>query len=123
MPPISVAVCLGYMDVLNILLDAKADVNTTAGDIGRPPLVWAAQTGHWDMLKVLLDHKADPNKKGGQGLTALLLATGAGEVKSVEALLSGQSGSQTLRTTRGGCRCRRRGMWSCGKCWWRRVRM
>lgn len=63
----------GHVDIVQTLIDLKADVNiksTARGDAGkrkfqglRTPLHWAAVRGHQDVARLLIDNMADVNAK------------------------------------------------------------
>ncbi|SPQ97358.1 Ankyrin repeat domain-containing protein [Plasmodiophora brassicae] len=56
---LSTAVANGHTDMVQLLLDADADVNPT--DSEHPPLHVAVRLGHADIVMLLLKHGADPN--------------------------------------------------------------
>jgi ankyrin repeat protein len=64
---------MGTKQVVQMLLDHKADVNATDGYYFRTTaLHLAAENGHEAVVHVLLNHKADANVTGGcSGKTAL----------------------------------------------------
>jgi ankyrin repeat protein len=69
--PIHLAARQGYMNTIQAVLDAGADVNQlTTGDKSSPLLV-ATINGHFDVAKFLLDHGADPNLASENGATPL----------------------------------------------------
>ena len=65
----------GHLDVIKLLLDAKAPVDGS-GDKGTdyPPLCDAASTGQVDAVKLLLDCKADAWLRSEDGASAIVLA-------------------------------------------------
>ena len=70
------AVRTGQLDVAELLLAHKADVNAKADD-GRTPLHLAVEAGHKNMVEWLLAHKADVNAKTDSGQTPFELAINA----------------------------------------------
>jgi uncharacterized protein len=69
--PLHLAARQGYMDTVQAVLKAGADVNQlTAGDKSSPLLI-ATINGHFDVAKYLLDHGADPNLASENGATPL----------------------------------------------------
>ncbi|KAJ8057801.1 hypothetical protein OCU04_008663 [Sclerotinia nivalis] len=79
----------GHLDVVQKLLDFKADVNATAGSNGRTALQAAAEGGHLEIVQKLLDFKADVNATaaGSNGRTALQAAAEGGHLEVVQKLL------------------------------------
>lgn len=73
--PLHCAVTRGrcHLDVLELLLAYKADVNTT-NNSGDAPLHWAAGHGRTDLVEFLLTKKADVNCRDISGRTPLHLA-------------------------------------------------
>ena len=69
--PLHLAARQGYMDTVQAVIKAGADVNQlTAGDKSSPLLI-ATINGHFDVAKYLLDHDADPNLASENGATPL----------------------------------------------------
>ena len=65
----------GHTEVVKVLLDNKADVNTSRYTDGVTPLYIAAQVGHIEVVKLLLDNKADVNVGcSDDGVTPLYMA-------------------------------------------------
>ena len=61
------------MDVTNLLLEAKADVNAENG-VGNTALIFAIDTGHAEIVELLLKHGANASCKTIDGNTPLLFA-------------------------------------------------
>ena len=80
---------LGHNEVVERLLQEKADVNAAAGYSGRTALQAAAEGGHLAVVERLLQEKADVNAATGgySGRTALQAAAGGGHLAVVERLL------------------------------------
>lgn len=49
----------GFVDIVQCLLEAGADVNASEGASGTTPLHWAAAGGRIEVVKLLVSHKAD----------------------------------------------------------------
>ncbi|MGB5211212.1 MAG: ankyrin repeat domain-containing protein [Gammaproteobacteria bacterium] len=81
----------GYLAIVQVLLDAGAEVNaTTVGEpvaAGRTALHFAAQDGHQEVVKTLIAHDASVNARTGQGYTPLILAAEGGHVATIRVLL------------------------------------
>ncbi|MBO4956888.1 MAG: ankyrin repeat domain-containing protein [Rickettsiales bacterium] len=76
----------GHVDVVNALLEKKADVNAK-NDYRETPLHWAARNGHVDVVNALLEKGADINAVNNNGYTPLQLAVFYEHVGIVNALL------------------------------------
>lgn len=76
---LEVAASSGNLEIVQILLKAKAQVNVTDA-IGWTPLMIAARNGYPEIVKVLLKAGANPNLKNNDGKTAYDL-TGNEEIK------------------------------------------
>ena len=63
-----------WPDMVQLLIDAKADVNT-AGNVDMTPLMMAAMMSIPESMKLLLDAGADPKFKMKNGMTVLHYAT------------------------------------------------
>ena len=78
----------GHLDVVERLLQEKADVNAAAVEYdGRTALQAAAEGGYLDVVERLLQEKADVNAATYGGRTALQAAAGGGHLDVVERLL------------------------------------
>jgi len=69
------AVLAGNIDVSELLLDNKADVNSE-DELGMTVLMAAVQLGRSEMANLLLNYNADVNAKDKGGSTALMYAAG-----------------------------------------------
>ncbi|KAK7177745.1 ankyrin repeat protein [Paraphaeosphaeria sporulosa] len=78
----------GHVDVVRLLLDRGADVNTTDKD-NLTALHRAADQGHGEVIRWLLDSGADVNAKDPDGLTALRRAASRGNMAVMKRLLNG----------------------------------
>jgi ankyrin repeat protein len=87
------AVFYGHIDTVRDLLNQGANPNTLTGRVLNPLLV-EVFTGPLDeairlkIIKLLLDYGADTNLENTNGATALEVASGQGDVDSVNAILS-----------------------------------
>ena len=52
----------GYVDIVPLLLDEGADVNTKDND-GQTAIMWASASGYTDIMKMLSGKGADVNAK------------------------------------------------------------
>ena len=66
----------GYMEILEILVDAGGDIDKISTDRNNSPLMDAASEGHMEILRFLLDRHAGLETKSKSGQTALVLAVG-----------------------------------------------
>lgn len=80
------ASAMGMMRVVELLLDAGADVNQKS--IGGGALLRAADDGHADLCRLLIDRGADVNDTDRSAQTPLLQASLNGHEATVRALLS-----------------------------------
>lgn len=61
----------GHLDVVKLLIENDADVNTQSFEMFRDtPLIDASANGHLEVVKYLLSHGADPTICNAKGLTA-----------------------------------------------------
>jgi Ankyrin repeats (many copies)/Ankyrin repeats (3 copies) len=67
---LSAAVAGSHVEMVELLLDHSADVNSR-DIIGRTPLDWAIQVDSKEIVEVLLAHKVNPNERDGGGNTPL----------------------------------------------------
>ena len=67
----------GRLDVVRVLLTAKADVNAKRTD-GRTALCMASLDGHLEVVKALVAANADVNARTADGATALTIASQKG---------------------------------------------
>jgi ankyrin repeat protein len=87
--PLYMAALNGYSDVVKLLLEAKANVNTTREN-DTTPLFIAAKLGHIEVVKALLAAKADVNIARADGMTPLKIARKKGFDEIVKILLEAQ---------------------------------
>lgn len=56
--------CLGYIDIVKLLIEHKADVNAPSRT-NQNALIDATLNGHYETVKVLIEHGADVNARNG----------------------------------------------------------
>jgi ankyrin repeat protein len=90
-----------YVEIVNTLVDAGADVNTS-GEGGNTPLMTAVESGNISLIKKLLGKGANVNAQDNLGRTALMFSIqgiwGKPDIEIVELLL--KSGADPNITTR-----------------------
>jgi len=76
---LAIAAGKGHKDLVQLLLDRKADVNALhkKGSFGRTPLYAAAMACRDDIVKLLIQRGADVNVRDRYGYTVLMMASGA----------------------------------------------
>jgi uncharacterized protein len=77
----------GYISIAEILFDAGADVNMISLDRNNTPLMDAASEGHEELVSFFIDKGAALDIKSKSGQTALILATGNGQLKCAKILI------------------------------------
>ncbi len=78
---------IGHSEVVNLLLERGADINSTANTLGGGPLMTAAEKGRLEVVKLLLAKGADVNEGGRMGFTPLMAASEKGQLDIVKELL------------------------------------
>ena len=73
----------GHVEIVNILLRERADVNAKNW-LGETALSWAAVKGHVEIVKTLLAHGANPNIIDKHGWTALMYAAREGHLSVLQ---------------------------------------
>lgn len=97
--PIHAAANHGHSKVIQVLLQAGADVNTPHEKVRATPLQYAAASGHLEAVRTLLAAKANVNAEDTQGRTPLMWAASKGHGQVVEELLN--RGADVNRKTQG----------------------
>lgn len=78
----------GELEMLNLLLDAGADIEAR-DQKGQTPLLLAAATNNTEVVKVLLDRGADKEaRESGEGMTPLMRASRLGSLEIAIALVA-----------------------------------
>ncbi|KAJ9598100.1 hypothetical protein L9F63_026796 [Diploptera punctata] len=96
---ISLAASEGKSNVVELLLQSKADIEIPGGEYKRTPLIQAAVRGHFEMVELLIEHGASINACDSHGNTALTLAARECKIQIVELLLKHISDSANDITT------------------------
>jgi ankyrin repeat protein len=87
-----VAACAGRADVVQVLAEAKADVDVRGGIIGSTPLCNATSVGARNMMQVLLHAKADVDKaRERHGFTPVMVATVHAKSDALRLLVSAKA--------------------------------
>ncbi|KAI3723122.1 hypothetical protein L2E82_34484 [Cichorium intybus] len=92
--PLLSAVAAGSLPCLELLIQAGAKVNITAG--GATPLHIAADSGNTELITCLLKSGADPNVKDEDGLKPVQVAAARGNKGAVEILVAVSSHVDTV---------------------------
>ncbi len=71
--PLTIASSLGYLNIAQMLVYHKADVNEHYGEYGYSPLMYAAMNGHVELVRFLIVNGADPKFTTPDGRSALSL--------------------------------------------------
>lgn len=87
-PVLSLATRSNGPEIVEILLEAGADINVQSLDRGYSALMDAAQKGDLVIGKILLSYGALPNLKSKDGQTALTISAGRGDVEFSKLLVS-----------------------------------
>ncbi len=77
----------GHKDIVKMLLNKGANVNTQDGN-GYTALIWAAAVGSKDIVEMLINAGVDVNAKDNNGKTALMYAADYGDKEIIELLKS-----------------------------------
>ena len=88
--PLMVAAKHGYKEIVELLVEAKADVNIADGD-GDTALILAAENGYTDIVELLVGAGADVNKADKIGLTALMYAVQDGHADIMKVLFKARA--------------------------------
>ena len=72
--PVGVAAARNHVNVVRMLLSAKADVDAT-DPVGCTPIAYAARNGREHAVEVLLEARANVNRRTNSGRTPVFLAT------------------------------------------------
>lgn len=87
----------GKYDVVEVLLDGKANVNRGCRGKCESPLFAAARRGHAKVAKLLIENRADVHKTSGDNWTPTFLAAYEGKPEVLKVLLKA-NGSVNMRT-------------------------
>lgn len=86
--PLHYAAHRGYLEIVQLLLTAGADVMAREGSSDTIALHWAAEGGHLEVARLLVDHGADVNANDGWhnlGPLGWAVAIGSGQCRSFAA--------------------------------------
>mmetsp|Transcript_34805 Transcript_34805/g.75895 ORF Transcript_34805/g.75895 Transcript_34805/m.75895 type:complete len:228 (-) Transcript_34805:86-769(-) len=83
---IMLAALRGHRDIVQILLDKKAEVNVK-DETGETPLMKASAAGHQDVVQLLLEAQADPNALDCNDMSAIKKAARWGHSGCLKELL------------------------------------
>ena len=86
-PPLYNAIESGNMEVVDVILEAGADIEAQRRCVQQTPLMKAAECGNVTALKRLLSAGADINRQTRECSTALVLACHYGHIECVNVLL------------------------------------
>lgn len=84
--PLTAAAERGHLDVVKVLLEHGATINTQDG-FGKTALIAAVRSGSLDLVKYLIDKDADPNIRSTEGTSALHIAAACGHLPIISILL------------------------------------
>ncbi|KAJ4279617.1 hypothetical protein NW764_005478 [Fusarium oxysporum] len=84
--PLGIACTKGFIEVVDLMLQNRADVTVTNNE-GWTPLVAASFNGHVEVVKLLLENKADITAPENRGGTAVYMASLNGHIEVVKLLL------------------------------------
>eukprot|EP00439_Symbiodinium_sp_Y106_P052070 s1657_g6.t4 len=88
--PLLVACAHGHLEVVELLLEARADPHRATND-GITPLFIAAQEGQLEVARLLLEVHADKDMVMEDGTSPLLIASQSGKVEVVRLLLEAKA--------------------------------
>ncbi|QEN07488.1 ankyrin repeat domain-containing protein [Oceanispirochaeta crateris] len=78
----------GHNSIVKILFEAGADINQVSKDRNNTPLMDAASEGHVELVRFFIDNGAELEIKSKSGQTALVLASGNGQIDCAEILIN-----------------------------------
>lgn len=87
MTAILLAVREGHNDIVQRLLEAKADIGIVDFQVGRSTLRCAAERDRAETVELLLQHNADPRVEDREGRTAILRAVNRGAVNALKKMM------------------------------------
>lgn len=73
----------GHLEIVQLLLDSRADLSSTRRPLGTTPLHLAAQEGHVELCRLLLSRRCAPNGlRELDEATPLIFAAARGHLKA-----------------------------------------
>ncbi|XP_076079353.1 uncharacterized protein LOC143049638 [Mytilus galloprovincialis] len=88
--PLYMASAYGYTEVVQMLINKKADINKCK-DTGVSPLYIACQEGHTEVVQMLTNNKADINKCDDKEVSPLYIACQEGHTEVVQMLINNKA--------------------------------
>ncbi|XP_071178364.1 uncharacterized protein [Mytilus edulis] len=98
--PLVIACKNGHTEVVQMLINNKADINKCR-DTGGSPLFVACQEGHTEVIQMLINNKADINKCMDDGASPLFIACQEGHTELVQMLINNKADINKCRDTGG----------------------
>ncbi|MCR4623431.1 MAG: ankyrin repeat domain-containing protein, partial [Alphaproteobacteria bacterium] len=84
---LALAISKGYLDIVKLLIEGVADVNSDKGDDDTPLIMYASKHGQIDIAKLLIEKGADVNATNSCGYTALMEACSRGHFDIAKLLI------------------------------------
>jgi ankyrin repeat protein len=94
--PLHIAAIWGYLEAIELLIRAGANVNSV-GDMGYTPLLHAVAYGHLAAIRVLLSGGASPHVRSEFGTTAVEAAMRSGNTELIALFFDGPNNSGNKR--------------------------
>lgn len=91
------AVYYGMVDILNYLIEMKADIDNKC-NYNNTPLFEAVEQGKQEVVKILLSHGADKNTVNNNGYTLLHVACSEGHLELVKLFIANGADVNALTT-------------------------
>ncbi|VDI10860.1 Hypothetical predicted protein [Mytilus galloprovincialis] len=88
--PLYIACQEGYTEVVQMLINNKADINKCI-DNGASPLFIACQEGHTEVVQMLINNKADINKCNDEEISPMYIACQNGHTEVVQMLINNKA--------------------------------
>ena len=84
--PLSWAAQYGHLEVVKLLVEKDAEIETKDSKYGQTPLSWAAENGHLEVVKLLVEKDAEIENTDTDGRTPLSWAAAKGHLEVVKLL-------------------------------------
>jgi len=85
--PLHMAASKGRSDIVQLLLQHGAHIDTPSSRGGNTPLHFAAAGNHHQVAQLLIEEGADVNQQNFEGMTSLMFAANRGNLKTAKTLL------------------------------------